>query len=182
MKKTCAFSISFFCTLFSLSLTFNLSANTNVVGKSTTIKASDLTHYTKRSIKDEVFYFVLPDRFNNGDTSNDQGAKKGDVTRALSRGGFDPTSNGGYHGGDLIGLTQKLPYLEAMGITAQRIKELELIDNIVEEPLGGAHRDMELMAAQLKQALKSDLADLEGLTKEQLIEKRYDRLMSFGYC
>jgi len=71
---------------------------------------------------------------------------------------------------------------EAMGITAQRIKELDLINSIVEEPLGGAHRDMDLMAAQLKQALKTDLAELEGLSKEELIEKRYERLMSFGYC
>ena len=71
---------------------------------------------------------------------------------------------------------------EAMGITAQRIKELELIDSIIEEPLGGAHRDIDKMAAMLKQALKSDLAELEPLEKEQLIENRYDKLMSFGYC
>jgi len=70
----------------------------------------------------------------------------------------------------------------AMGITATRIKELDLINSIVEEPLGGAHRDMDLMAAELKQALKKDLADLEGLSKDELIEERYDRLMSFGYC
>ena len=42
---------------------------------------------------------------------------------------------------------------EAMGITAKRIKELELIDNVIEEPLGGAHRSMDEMAAFLKQAL-----------------------------
>ncbi|WP_206485365.1 acetyl-CoA carboxylase carboxyl transferase subunit alpha [Thalassotalea sp. G2M2-11] len=71
---------------------------------------------------------------------------------------------------------------EAMGITATRIKELELIDNVVEEPMGGAHRDMDEAAAFLKQAIKSDLAELEGLSKEELIEKRYQRLMSFGYC
>lgn len=70
----------------------------------------------------------------------------------------------------------------AMGITATRIKELDLINSIVEEPLGGAHRDMDLMAAHLKQAIKKDLTDLEGLSKDELIEKRYDRLMSFGYC
>ncbi len=70
----------------------------------------------------------------------------------------------------------------AMGITAQRIKELDLINSIVEEPLGGAHRDMDVMAAQLKQAIKKDLSELEGLSKDELIEKRYDRLMSFGYC
>jgi len=71
---------------------------------------------------------------------------------------------------------------EAMGITAQRLKELELIDTIIEEPLGGAHRDVDQMAAELKQALKTDLTSLEGLSKDELIEKRYDRLMSFGYC
>ena len=71
---------------------------------------------------------------------------------------------------------------EAMGITATRIKELDLINSIVEEPLGGAHRDMDLMAAELKQAIKKDLSELEGLNKDELIEKRYDRLMSFGYC
>ena len=70
----------------------------------------------------------------------------------------------------------------AMGITAVRIKELDLINSIVEEPLGGAHRDVDIMAAQLKQALKKDLADLEGLSKDELIEQRYERLMSFGYC
>jgi acetyl-CoA carboxylase carboxyl transferase subunit alpha len=41
---------------------------------------------------------------------------------------------------------------------------------------------MDQMAATLKQAIKKDLADLEGLSKEQLIEQRYQRLMSFGYC
>ncbi len=70
----------------------------------------------------------------------------------------------------------------AMGITAGRIKELNLINSIVEEPLGGAHRDVDIMAAQLKQAIKKDLTDLEGLSKEELIEQRYERLMSFGYC
>ena len=70
----------------------------------------------------------------------------------------------------------------AMGITATRIKELDLINSIVEEPLGGAHRDMDLMAAHLKQAIKKDLIDLDSLNKDELIEQRYDRLMSFGYC
>ncbi len=70
----------------------------------------------------------------------------------------------------------------AMGITASRIKELDLINSIVEEPLGGAHRDIDIMAAQLKQALKKDLTDLEGLSKDELIDQRYERLMSFGYC
>ena len=71
---------------------------------------------------------------------------------------------------------------EAMGITAKRIKELNLIDSVIDEPLGGAHRDMDQMAATLKQAIKANISELESLPKDELIEKRYDRLMSFGYC
>ncbi|TLU67602.1 acetyl-CoA carboxylase carboxyl transferase subunit alpha [Thalassotalea litorea] len=71
---------------------------------------------------------------------------------------------------------------EAMGVTADRIKELELIDNIIDEPLGGAHRDFDLMASNLKQALKADLASLEDHEKDELIENRYQRLMTYGYC
>ncbi|GAB3004425.1 acetyl-CoA carboxylase carboxyl transferase subunit alpha [Psychrosphaera aestuarii] len=70
---------------------------------------------------------------------------------------------------------------EAMGITATKIKELDLIDNIVKEPLGGAHRDMDKMAANLKQRIKQDLTDLKTLSKEELLDKRYNRLMAFGY-
>ncbi len=81
-------------------------------------KASQLLPYQQRPFQDEVFYFVLPDRFYNGDESNDLGAKEGDVKRALSRGGLDVTHKGMYHGGDLAGLTEKLPYLDEMGITA----------------------------------------------------------------
>ena len=68
-----------------------------------------------------------------------------------------------------------------MGITAPKIKELGLIDNLVEEPLGGAHRDMDTMASNLKQRIKQDLTDLNTLSKEELLEQRYQRLMSFGY-
>ena len=81
---------------------------------STKIFAKDLTHYSKRDIKDEVFYFVLPDRFSNGDTSNDNGS----TTKTISQGGFDPSNKMAFHGGDLPGLTAKLPYLENLGITA----------------------------------------------------------------
>ena len=70
---------------------------------------------------------------------------------------------------------------EAMGITAGKIKENGLIDNIIQEPLGGAHRDMEMMAANLKQRIKQDLADLKALSQEELLDQRYKRLMSYGY-
>jgi len=71
---------------------------------------------------------------------------------------------------------------EAMGITAPRLKELDLINSIVPEPLGGAHTNYDLMATNLKQQIKADLADLQALDTETLLEQRYQRLMSFGYC
>jgi acetyl-CoA carboxylase carboxyl transferase subunit alpha len=71
---------------------------------------------------------------------------------------------------------------EAMGITATRLKELKLIDDIVPEPLGGAHRNMDEMAQLLKQVLLTQLNDLRALGTDDLVEKRYQRLMTFGYC
>ena len=70
---------------------------------------------------------------------------------------------------------------EVMGLTAPRLKELELIDNIVSEPLGGAHRNVNEMAENLKQRLLDDLADLDTLDKDALLDRRYQRLMSYGY-
>lgn len=70
--------------------------------------------YRTRSAADEVIYFVLPDRFENGDSSNDQGGLKGDRLKT----GFDPADKGFYHGGDLKGLKARLPYLQDLGITA----------------------------------------------------------------
>lgn len=71
---------------------------------------------------------------------------------------------------------------EAMGVTAERVKELDLINNLVEEPLGGAHRNYDAMARNLKVRLKRDLADLQALSLEEMLDQRYKRLMSFGYC
>ncbi|MCC4263614.1 acetyl-CoA carboxylase carboxyl transferase subunit alpha [Oceanimonas baumannii] len=71
---------------------------------------------------------------------------------------------------------------EAMGITAGRIHELGLIDNVVEEPMGGAHSNPLLMAERLKARLVADLADLEQLDTDALLEQRYQRLMKYGYC
>ena len=71
---------------------------------------------------------------------------------------------------------------EAMGITAHKLKELDLINKIIDEPMGGAHRDHKAMASSLKAAIKKDLADLGALSDEQLMDERYKRLMSFGYC
>jgi acetyl-CoA carboxylase carboxyl transferase subunit alpha len=71
---------------------------------------------------------------------------------------------------------------EAMGVTAPQIKKLGLINTIIEEPLGGAHRDHKAMAANLKATVKQQLAQLSSLSVETLMQERYERLMSFGYC
>ena len=71
---------------------------------------------------------------------------------------------------------------EAMGVSAKQIKELDLINNVIEEPLGGAHRDHDIIAANMKACLKQQLSQLSGLSLNDLLEQRYDRLMSFGYC
>ncbi|KGQ39384.1 acetyl-CoA carboxylase subunit alpha [Gallibacterium anatis] len=71
---------------------------------------------------------------------------------------------------------------EVMGLTADRLKKLELIDSIVEEPLGGAHRHPEQMAQNLKAQLDADLEELSVLDSDALLARRYQRLMSYGYC
>ena len=71
---------------------------------------------------------------------------------------------------------------EVMGLTATRLKELGLIDNIVPEPLGGAHRNYQEMARNLKQCLVEELNELDTFDKDGLLERRYERLMSYGYC
>ena len=69
---------------------------------------------------------------------------------------------------------------EIMGITAARLKSLGLVDKVISEPLGGAHRDPQVMAANLKKALLDGLSQVGGLTTEALLEARYARLMAYG--
>lgn len=71
---------------------------------------------------------------------------------------------------------------EAMGLVAPRLKELELIDEIIPEPLGGAHRDPIQMAENMKATLVKQLEELEQFDNDALLERRYQRLMSYGYC
>ncbi|WP_286236833.1 acetyl-CoA carboxylase carboxyl transferase subunit alpha [Neptuniibacter halophilus] len=70
---------------------------------------------------------------------------------------------------------------KAMGITSERLHELGLVDQIVSEPLGGAHRDPALTAANLKRHLSETLAKLQDLSQDELLERRYKRLMSYGF-
>lgn len=69
---------------------------------------------------------------------------------------------------------------ETMGITAARLKSLGLIDKVINEPVGGAHRDHKAMAAAVKKALQESLKQVAGLSSEELIERRFERLMSYG--
>jgi acetyl-CoA carboxylase carboxyl transferase subunit alpha len=69
---------------------------------------------------------------------------------------------------------------EAMGITAERLKSLNIVDQVIDEPLGGAHRDPQAMAASLRSALLQQLDDLKGYDVPALLERRYERLMSYG--
>ncbi|HUL13950.1 MAG TPA: acetyl-CoA carboxylase carboxyl transferase subunit alpha [Methylococcaceae bacterium] len=69
---------------------------------------------------------------------------------------------------------------EAMGITSERLFELKLVDEIIPEPLGGAHRDRRITSENLKAALKRHLNELQGEQTETLLERRYQRLMAYG--
>ncbi len=80
----------------------------------------------------ERFYFVMPDRFVNGDPSNDTGGLTGD--RSVT--GFDPTDDAYYHGGDLAGLTERLDYIEGLGTTA-----IWLTPVFANKPVQGADGD-----------------------------------------
>ncbi|MFT5930171.1 MAG: acetyl-CoA carboxylase carboxyl transferase subunit alpha [Oceanospirillaceae bacterium] len=68
----------------------------------------------------------------------------------------------------------------AMGITSGRLYDLGLVDHVIKEPLGGAHRDAELIAASIKSTLIGQLTELESLETQALVDRRYKRLMSYG--
>jgi glycosidase len=78
------------------------------------LAAAPSADYRARLPQDEVIYFLLPDRFENGDPSNDRGGLAGDRLAT----GFDPTHKGFYHGGDLKGLIKRLDYIQGLGATA----------------------------------------------------------------
>lgn len=69
---------------------------------------------------------------------------------------------------------------EALGITSARLRELNLVDQVINEPLGGAHRDYETTCNNISEALVSGLRDLKALTMDKLLERRYKRLLSYG--
>jgi acetyl-CoA carboxylase carboxyl transferase subunit alpha len=69
---------------------------------------------------------------------------------------------------------------EAMGITANRLRNLGIVDTIIDEPLGGAHRDADVMAERIKLGLTAQLKQLKQMSASELVDRRYKRLMSYG--
>lgn len=69
---------------------------------------------------------------------------------------------------------------EAMGITADRLKGLGIVDKVIDEPLGGAHRDMQVTSDNVRAVLIQQLEELQALSTDELLEQRYAKLMSFG--
>ncbi|WP_444906002.1 acetyl-CoA carboxylase carboxyltransferase subunit alpha [Microbulbifer sp. SSSA008] len=69
---------------------------------------------------------------------------------------------------------------EAMGVTSSVLEELGIVDETIPEPLGGAHRDPDAMASNLKDRLSEQLDQLSSIPIDELLEKRYQRLMSYG--
>jgi len=69
---------------------------------------------------------------------------------------------------------------QAMGITADKLHSLGIVDNIINEPLGGAHANVALAADSIKQTLLTQLDDLKYFSLDELLERRYQRLMQYG--
>ena len=69
---------------------------------------------------------------------------------------------------------------EAMGVTSDNLEKLGIVDQTIPEPMGGAHRDIETMASTLKAHLSEQLDELQAIPLDDLLERRYQRLMSYG--
>ena len=69
---------------------------------------------------------------------------------------------------------------EAMGLTSSVLESLGIVDATIQEPLGGAHRDIDLAAQRIQEHLVEKLAELKTLSEQEMLDKRYDRLMSYG--
>lgn len=69
---------------------------------------------------------------------------------------------------------------EAMGVTSERLQELGIVDQTIAEPLGGAHRDVAATAANIRTALNAQLDKLQAMDTDELVNRRYQRLMSYG--
>ena len=67
-----------------------------------------------------------------------------------------------------------------MGVTSSILEDMGIVDATIEEPMGGAHRDVDLIAQRIKEHISAQLQKLEELPVEDMLAKRYQRLMSYG--
>ena len=67
-----------------------------------------------------------------------------------------------------------------MGVTSSNLESLGIVDETIPEPMGGAHRDIETMSNTLKTRLSEQLEELQAVPLDELLERRYQRLMSYG--
>ncbi|MGB3724231.1 MAG: alpha-amylase family glycosyl hydrolase [Glaciecola sp.] len=120
-KRISKLSKAFFCSALTLGVLTACSpakqgdsSTENAVVASTTAPKTENNSYLHRNIQDEVFYFVMPDRFHNAIKDNDNG----DPARPISYGGLDTASKWAFHGGDIAGVEAKLDYIESLGVSA----------------------------------------------------------------
>lgn len=104
-------------------------AGTSVASAAATSPAESLHALRERLPEDEIIYLIMPDRFANGDPTNDRGGRSGD--RSIT--GYDPASKAFYHGGDIRGVIAHLDYIQALGATA-----IWLTPVIVNKPVQGS--------------------------------------------
>jgi acetyl-CoA carboxylase carboxyl transferase subunit alpha len=69
---------------------------------------------------------------------------------------------------------------EAMGVTSENLEKLNIVDKTIPEPMGGAHRDIETMSSNLRDHLITQLDELQSVKVDELLSKRYERLMNYG--
>ena len=113
MRRLRALLLASACTLLTPGA-FAVGASTAPAASSASAATPASAAFLSRSPGEEFIYFLLPDRFENGDTANDLGGLQGDRLTT----GFDPTSKGFFHGGDLKGLVSRLDYIQGLGATA----------------------------------------------------------------
>ncbi|PJK13798.1 acetyl-CoA carboxylase carboxyl transferase subunit alpha [Lysobacteraceae bacterium NML120232] len=104
----------------------------------------------------------------------------GDVTNILEYGTYSVISPEGCASILWKDAAKAKDAAEQMGITAKRLKQLGLVDKVVREPIGGAHRNPRQMGKRLKAVIMRQIAELEALPLEERLERRYQRLRSYG--
>ena len=104
----------------------------------------------------------------------------GDVTNILEYGTYSVISPEGCASILWKDAAKAKDAAEQMGITAKRLKQLGLVDKVVREPIGGAHRNPRQMGKRLKAVIMRQIEALEKLPAEERLERRYQRLRSYG--